>query len=424
MTSWVRYPLAALVVLAVVALGALSLAAEPPAGVPGAGLVVAVLDPVVLVWLAVALFSASFACYRYYLRGEDPERRVYEGESVEALVPVYRDADVMDRSVERLADSPYEDLTVTIVVEPDDDASRTRAKELAESHDRVRTLVNDERQGSKAGALNYAIERSDADVLALFDADQQPHPELIPHSMAYLEDADLTRVRSVPDPSGGLIESATYYEYLLLYFLPQKLARLVLGLNMAGTRSILLRRSVFDTVGLFAEDTLTEDLDFAHRVHQAGLHNRELLYYPSFEAPAHTLGDWWGQRLRWMTGSVEVGHDQLRKWTDVFDPDVLGSVLTAVGTVVAGVLLAVTVPKLAVGLVTDPLLVGSGLAVLCAVQLLTRAVDHRTAGLDGYGLGWLLFPLVFTGFGLVIVQSVVGYVAGSDRGWYSIDKEA
>ena len=261
-------------------------------------------------------------------------------------------------------------------------------------------------------------------MLALFDADQRPHPQLLPHSMAYLQNADLTRVRSVPDPSGGLVESVAYYEYLLLYFLPQKLLRVLIGLNMAGTRSILIRRAVFEEVGLFAEDTLTEDLDFAHRVHQAGLENRELLYYPTLEAPAHTLGDWWGQRLRWMTGSVEVGHDQLRKWTDLLDPDVLGSVLTAVGTFVAGVLLALTLPKLAVGLTTEPAVVLGGLGVLAAVQLLTRAVDNRTADLDGYGVGWLFFPLVFTGFGLVILQSVVEYVADSDRGWYSVEKEA
>ena len=154
MSSWVRYPLAGLVVLAVGALGFLGLTAEAPAGVPGAGLVVAVLDPGVLVVVAVVVFLASFAAYLYYLRGEDPSRLVYDGERVEALVPVYRDADVMHRSVERLADSPYENLTVTVIVEPDDDASHERATELAEAHDRVRSLVNDQRQGSKAGALN------------------------------------------------------------------------------------------------------------------------------------------------------------------------------------------------------------------------------------------------------------------------------
>lgn len=419
-----RYLLGVPLGLAIVGLGATALFADAlPVGPPLDWLLL-VFDVRVLLGMAIAIFAVSFVLYLFALRGEDASRVVYEGRTVEAIVPVYRDADVMDRSVECLADSRYEDLTITIVPEPDDEASRERARELAETHDRVHTLVNDQRQGSKAGALNHAIEHSDADVVALFDADQKPHPELVAHAMAYLDSADIARVRAIPDPSGGVVESVAYYEYLLLYFLPQKLARFLVGLNMAGTRSILLERSVFDEVGLFEEDTLTEDLDFAHRCHQAGLQNRELLYYPTMEAPAHTLGDWWGQRLRWMTGSVEVGHGQLHNWRSVLDRDVLGSLVTVLGTYAAGILMAVALPKLVFGLLAHPVVVGAGLAGLYAVPVATRLVDNRTAEMDGLGVGWFLLPLALTLYGLVIVQAVLSYVLGLDREWYSVEKSA
>lgn len=410
--------------LAIVGLGATALFADAlPVGQPFESLLL-VFDVRLLLGLAVAIFAASFVLYLLALRGEDASRVVSEGRTVEAIVPVYRDADVMDHSVECLADSRYADLTITIVPEPNDEASRERARELTETHDRVRTLVNDQRQGSKAGALNHAIEHSDADVIALFDADQKPHPKLIPHAMAYLDSADIARVRAIPDPSSGIVESVAYYEYLLLYFLPQKLVRFLVGLNMAGTRSILLERSVFDEVGLFQEDTLTEDLDFAHRCHQAGLTNRELLYYPTMEAPAHTLRDWWGQRLRWMTGSVEVGHGQLGNWRSLLDREVLGSLVTVLGTYAAGILMAVALPKLVLGLALHPITVGAGLAGLYAVPVATRLVDNRTADMDGLGVGWLLLPLALTLYGLVIVQAVLSYVLGLDREWYSVEKSA
>ncbi|MHB9286988.1 glycosyltransferase [Halobacteriales archaeon Cl-PHB] len=424
MSSRARYLVGPLVVAAILALGFLSLFGDGLAGGPVLSLVLLAFDVRVLLGLAVLIYAVSFLLYLYYLRGEDRSRLVTDGPRVEAIVPVYRDADAMHQSVESLVASTYENLVVTIVPEPDDDPSLERAADLAASHDAVSVLVNDDRSGSKAGALNAAIEASDADVFALFDADQTVNPKLVAHAVAYLEDADVARVRSLPDPSGGWLESMVYYEYLLLFFLPQKLVKFLLGMEFAGTRSVLLNAEVYDEVGLYAEGHLAEDLDFTHEANQAGLSIRELLYYPSFEEPAHTLRDWWGQRIRWMSGQTEVGHDQLSDLRGLLDPAVLASLVTLVGTWIAGVLLALTVPKLALGLATSPLLVGTGLLGLYGVCLATRFVDNPAAGMTGFGLSWLLMPVAFTLFGLVILQVILEWALGLDSDWYSVDKQA
>lgn len=424
MTSRARYVLGPLLVLGVAGLALLSTFGDAIDAGPLASVLLLAVDTRVLLGLAVAIFALSFVLYLVALRAEDPSRLVHDGPAVEAIVPVYRDAGVVHRSVEALVDSAYRNLTVTIVTEPDDEASRARAAALADEHDAVRVLVNDERRGSKAGALNAAIERSDAEAIALFDADQRPHPKLLSHAVAALEDAEVARVRSLPDPAGGLVESVAYYEYLLLYFLPQKLVRAALGLRFAGTRSVLIERSVFEEVGPFAEGHLAEDLDFTHRCHQAGVTVRELLYYPTFEEPAHTLRDWWGQRVRWMTGQLQVSASQLGDPRRLTDPDYLASVITLVGTLVAGVLLATALPKLVVGLVVHPVIVGGGIVGLYGIPLLTRAVDNRTAGTSRFGLGWVLLPVALTGFGLVIVRVILASALGRETGWYSIEKQA
>lgn len=428
MTSWARAALGLAFVAVTGGLALASLVAPAIDAGPVLSTALLVVDTRVLLGLAVAIFASSFVLYLHALDGEDPHSLVFEGPSVEAIVPVYRDADVMHRSVEALAASEYRNLSVTIVPEPDDDASRERATRLAEAHDRVSVLVNEARQGTKAGALNAAIERSDADVIAMFDADTEPHAKLIPHAVAALESgndpAEIARVRSLPDPAGGLVDAVAYYEYLLLYFLPQKLARAVLGMRVAGTRSVLVERGVFDEVGLFEEGHLAEDLDFTHRCHQADVAIRELLYYPTFEEPAHTLRDWWGQRVRWMTGQVQVSGSQLGGWRRLTDLDYLGSMVTLVGTLVAGVLLATTVPKVLMGLVTTPVLVGGLLAGLYGMCLATRFVDNRTAGTEGFGVAWLLIPVALTGFGLVIVQVILESALGRETGWYSVEKQA
>lgn len=424
MSTWGRSILGVLVVVAVLALVAASLAADLLVADPPLSVLLLVLDVRVLLAVAVAIFAAALALYLYYLRGEDPSRLVDGGPEVEALVPVYGDSEVMHRSVEGLVGSDYEGLTVTIVPEPDDDASLSRARELAAAHPEVRCLVNEERQGSKAGALNAAIERSDADVIAMFDADQEPHPKLLSHAVAHLDEYDAARVRSLPSPKGGLVESEAYYEYLLLFFLPQKLAKATLGLEVVGTRSVLVERSVFEEVGLFDESTLTEDMDFTHRCHQAGVTVRELLYYPCFEQPAHTLSDWWWQRVRWMTGHAEVGHSQLRDWRGGLDADAVGSALTLAGTFAAGAVLSTTAPKLILAGLSNPGPVLAGLAALYGVALATRAVDNRTAGMDGYGVAWLLVPAFLSLYGLVVVQALAGYALGREGEWYRAEKQA
>ena len=418
-----RYVLGPAFVAAILALGLLALARDAVGLEPPLALLLVPFDTGLLVWLLVAGLGVAVLVYAGLLAREDPTALVHEGRPVEAVVPVYDDAAVLHRSVEALLASTYESLSITVVVEPDDPESTERARELAAAHEPVSVLVNEDRPGSKAGALNAAIGAGDAPVLALFDADQEPHPELVPHAMAALEAAAIARVRSLPDPTGGVLESMVYYEYLFLYFLPQKLVKVLLGLRFAGTRSVLIERSVFEEVGTFPEGHLAEDLDFTHRCHQAGVPIRELLYYPSVEAPAHTWRDWWGQRVRWMTGQVDVSASHLAEPRGLLDADALGSALTLVGTLVAGVLLALTVPKLLVAGWARPLVVGGGLAGLYGVALATRALDDRSAGLSGFGLGWLLLPVAFSLFGLVIVRVVLGYSLGLEGEWYSVEKQ-
>lgn len=422
MVSLRRYLLGPALVAFVLAITALVLAADIARLDHPASVFFVAFDTRVLLGVAVAIFGVSLLLYLRALFREDPDALVRSGRSVEAVVPVYDEPEVLHRSVTALAASTYEDLTVTIVCEPDDRPSIDRAAELATEYEPVRYIVNG-RPGSKAGALNDAIERSDADVIALFDADQKPHPKLIAHGTAALEDHDIARVRSLPRPT-GLLESMVYYEYLVLFFLPQKLVRSLLGLGIVGSRSVLLERSVFETVGQFDEDALTEDMDFTHRCHQADLSIRELSYYPCFEESAHTFRDWWGQRVRWMTGHVSVCHQQVREQRETVDFDSVGSVLTLVGTFVAGIMLSMTLPKLLLAAASDPAFVAAGVSGIYGITLATRTIDNHTAGTGGFDFGWILVPVALTLFGLVVVRAVCTYAVVREREWYQVEKQS
>ena len=115
MSSRARYLVGPVVVGAILALGALSLFGDSLADGPLLSLVFLAFDVRVLLGLAVLIYAVSFLLYLYYLRGEDRSRLVTDGPRVEAIVPVYRDADAMHQSVESLVASTYENLAVTVV---------------------------------------------------------------------------------------------------------------------------------------------------------------------------------------------------------------------------------------------------------------------------------------------------------------------
>lgn len=214
------------------------------------------------------------------------------GPAVDAIVPVYRDSDVLHRSVESLLASGYKDLEVYVVCEPDDAASIERARELA-TNDRAHCLINSDAPGTKAGAINEAAAQTDGEYIAVFDADERVDPAFIPTAVERLANTDIVQGRTVPQPD-GVIESITYYESVLLGKLSHRLLGLVTGFRMAASRAVVMRREAFERVNGYDPEMLTEDFDFAVRCYEADLDVKEIFNCASKIDAAHSLTDWWG----------------------------------------------------------------------------------------------------------------------------------
>ena len=351
--------------------------------------------------------------------GTDTES-VYEGPEVRAVVPVYRDAEVLDVSVGSLLESEYENLTVAVVTEPDDPETRRRAKELAEEHEAVDYLVNGD-PGSKGSAINHAVEESDAEYFAVFDADERVSPDFIPTAMGELLDgAEVFQGRRVPRAVGP-VETLAYCERLVVhsgYAFGE-----LFGFTNCLSASTVFTREAFETVGGY-EDNLTEDIEFAHACNRADLpivHDRSATN--TMEAP-HTYLDLWGQRKRWRIGHVQVFQSRLR---ELFDGDVrlgdLNSVGRASGAIVGGALLLVVVSHMVVLVsqgVESAALAPFGLlfATLCAVW--TKDMRDGHLGLPSWTV--FLAPTVYLLHGALTVKSSLEYYLTWEGEWYQVTK--
>ncbi|WP_138007183.1 glycosyltransferase [Halalkalirubrum salinum] len=352
-------------------------------------------------------------------RAADPIRE--DGPPITAIVPVYKDGDVLSRSVESLIDSTYRNLSIVVVGEPDDDETMAVAEEYANRYDDVIACTN-RYPGSKAGAIQTAVERSEAAAFAIFDADEVVDPSFIAAgAYAVFDDGyGVFQGRRIPEPT-GLVETLAYCERAAFHA-SYKLIEPT-GFYNCRSSSTIVSRDAYETVDGY-DDLLTEDLAFAHKCFRHGIEvNQSRNHTNLMEAP-HSLSDFWGQRKRWRTGQVEVLHETIRgTLTGGTCRRRLLSFGRLASSLVGSLFTLVIASKLLV-----LILAGAEIFFLlpAAAIVLTMAaialVDYR-AGQIQYPPGVVLSPLVYPVFGLLTVKSALVYALSWDGSWYRVEKK-
>ncbi|WP_436347476.1 glycosyltransferase [Natronorubrum sp. FCH18a] len=346
--------------------------------------------------------------------------RVTDGPRLTAIVPVYRDHEVMDVSVESLRESAYENLEIVIVAEPNDEPTLRRARELAAAFDDVEYAING-RPGSKAGAINHAVREYDAECVAVFDADEWVAPEFLPTAMGELLDgADVFQGRRVPRPT-GMVETVAYCERIVFHA-SYKLVELF-GFTNCRSSSTAFTREAFERVGGY-DDMLTEDLDFAHACYREGLDVRQARQCTNTMEAPHTWADLWGQRKRWRVGQIEVLHatvvDLLRGRVGRRGAISIGRMCSSL---LGSLFTLALASKLLVLLVLD---VES--AFLIPFTLLVGTIglvawrDARDGRIDDLRWSVVLAPLLYPAFGILTLKSLFEYGLSWDGSWYHVEK--
>lgn len=347
--------------------------------------------------------------------------QVTDGPLLTAVVPVYQDAEVMETSITSLAESAYENLDIVVVAEPDDEVTLERARELAADHERVRYTVNGW-PGSKAGAINYTVHETDAEYVAVFDADEWIAPEFLPIAMGELLDGtDVFQGRRVPRPT-GFVETIAYCERIVFHA-SYKMVELF-GFSNCRSSSTVFSCDAFERVGGY-DDMLTEDLAFAHTCYREGLtvrHARQCTN--TMEAP-HTLRDLWGQRKRWRVGQIEVLHTTAH---DLLRGQLGRRGLISIGRMCSSLLGSLVTLVLASKLLLLLLLFDVESAFLAPFTFLIGTIglvawrDARDGRITELSWSIACAPLLYPAFGVLTLKSLLEYGLSWDGSWYRVKK--
>lgn len=286
-----------------------------------------------LLYGVAAVFGAAFAVVELrmllrFLRNRDriragaasgpadePGGRDRRPPTVTIQLPLYNERTSAERIVRAAAaqDYPRERFDIQVLDDSTDETSEIVARvveELRAEGVAIEHLRRTDRTGYKAGALTEGLRRSDAELVALFDADFVPEPDFLARVAAggAFDDPDVAFVQARwawESDVRGLLPSALA---LLLdrHFAIQKPTRAFAGNVMTFNGSAgIWRRSAIDEAGGWTADTLTEDLDLSYRCALRGWKGR---YFADVrvanELPDHMRAFKLQQR-RWAKGNAQ-----------------------------------------------------------------------------------------------------------------------
>ncbi len=176
--------------------------------------------------------------------------------------------------------------------------------------DRFRFFHEDKLAGFKAGALNYALAKTspEAEVVAVIDSDYMVTSnwlrDLIPHftrpSVAIVQAPQDYR-----DDGDNLFKAMCYAEYRGFFYIGMVTRNERNAIIQHGTMT-MVRKSVLEEVGAWAEWCITEDAELGLKIFEQGY---EALYvaksYGKGVMP-DTFVDFKKQRYRWAYGAIQI----------------------------------------------------------------------------------------------------------------------
>ena len=228
------------------------------------------------------------------------------------LVPLYREAAVLERLVAGLGrmDYPVAKLDVMLLIEADDSETLDKCGRMTLPPHVRPVVVPDSQPKTKPKACNYGLDICTTDLLVIYDAEDRPEPDqLRKAAMAF---------RQVPDRVVCLQAKLNYYnqrqnlltrwftaEYSVWFdlFLPGLVASGA-PIPLGGT-SNHFRVSALRELGGWDPFNVTEDCDLGVRLHKHG-YLTSMIDSTTWEEANSQPWNWIRQRSRWVKGYLQT----------------------------------------------------------------------------------------------------------------------
>ena len=233
--------------------------------------------------------------------------------SVTIQLPIYNEKYVAKRLVDAVCalDYPKEQMKIMILDDSDDDTVELLAdavNDYKKQGFQIEHVRRGTRKGYKAGALKYAMQTTDTEFVAIFDADFIPPEWFLKRAIPHFSKPNIGLIQCRWGHINENYSSITRAQALSLdfHFLIEQKAKSNshLFMNFNGTAGIWKRACIEDAGGWHTA-TLVEDLDLSYRAQMKGW---KCVFLPDIvvdaELPVQINGAK-RQQFRWAKGSIQ-----------------------------------------------------------------------------------------------------------------------
>uniref|UniRef100_A0A7V2ZLP9 Glycosyltransferase n=1 Tax=Ignavibacterium album TaxID=591197 RepID=A0A7V2ZLP9_9BACT len=243
-----------------------------------------------------------------------PKPQIDENATVTIQLPLYNELYVAERLIKATCEIEYpkDKLEIQVLDDSTDETTEIVAnivkQKQTEGFD-IKHIRRGTREGFKAGALKYGLERAKGEFVAIFDADFIPHKDFLKKTLSFFTDEKVGLVQTRWEHLNGDYSILTKAQALALdgHFVIEQTVRNKAGffINFNGTGGIW-RKTCIEDAGNWHADTLTEDLDLSYR---AQLKGWRFVFLKDFTSPAELpseINALKSQQFRWTKGAVET----------------------------------------------------------------------------------------------------------------------
>lgn len=228
--------------------------------------------------------------------------------SVDILIACHNEEKVIGDTIENLLKLNYPNYLIYLV----NDHSTDSTKEILEKYtasfpEKIKVFHNlSNFSRGKARALNYSFNHSNGELIAVFDADAKVDSDFLLKMIPHLEDNIVCAVQSQKRVSNQFVNYLTKLqenEYCLDNYLQGGKDTINGNVELRGN-GFIIKRDVLKKVGLWDEDSLTEDLEISIRLTVSGYKIRFCAEALVLEQAPINFKSLLLQRLRWAEGSL------------------------------------------------------------------------------------------------------------------------
>ena len=239
---------------------------------------------------------------------------------ISVVIPLYNKEKSILATIQSVVNQTYTDFELLVI----NDGSTDKGAEIAASYPDTRIRVIKKENGGVCSARNCGIQEAKGEYIALLDADDQWDMKYLEEQMrmvADFPDAAMWGINFAELSDGKLIRKLEtglpngYRGYVQNYFqMPTRVS------DLFCSSSVLIRKEVFDKVGIFDERLkYSEDIDMWYRIianYPVAFYDRYMVWY-LYDAENRAMNK---KRLLkyWLPYYVDKYKDPLYKHNKVF----------------------------------------------------------------------------------------------------------